>query len=746
MQKVRVAQNSFQFGEASDSLIMRTDSQVYRGSAQSLQNMVVMAEGSVKKRFGLKHIHDYSITFNSSYPEQSHLMPFIFDSNEEYIISVEHQKVRCFRLLTDGTISLVATITQDVDSATLPFDREYLQELTYAQSGDVMWICHPLFAPRLLVRTSLTAFQVETYSFDKSADNKRNFQPYTSFHAAGVTLDPSATTGSNVTLTTSASYWDTTGSQSGGNYPNSKHIGTIIRYQQSEIEVTSVQSGTQAKGTITDELKTRLSVLNPFRTIDGSTTVEVTHINHGFSGSESITIQEASATGGISAANLNGSRTVGDIIDQNTYQITAGAAATSAEDGGGRVKVVCHAPTSDWDEQAYSAKRGYPAAVAFHENRLVFGGTIAEPDTIWMSKIGEYFNYDVGDGADTDSIVLTAATGNVNEIRYLKSNRDLQVFTNEAELYVPTYLNQATTPTNAQIRKQTTYGSAFVMPHVVDGATIFTQQNGKIVREYIYTDSEDAYTSVAISTISSHLFQSSPKYLAVANSGFDLPDTYAVMTLTNGNLAVFSSNRVEKRASWVNFTVNGNFSSAVAIKNRIFINAYDSDNKLQLCEFKDDIGLDFYLYVSVSSSLADVSALYSSGDVVDVLGFNGTTEDFLGSFTVNGSDQVDITGYSGYTHLYVGKKFDSKIITNPVDASFGSGPSTGDVRGVTNIVVDFKNTKSAKVNTKPMINYGSFTGKKEFRSLGYDRNPQVTIEQNEPLPMQVNGIIAELII
>ena len=124
-----------------------------------------------------------------------------------------------------------------------------------------------------------------------------------------------------------------------------------------------------------------------------------------------------------------------------------------------------------------------------------------------------------------------------------------------------------------------------VMPHVVDGATIFTQQNGKIIREYIYTDSEDAYTSVAISTISSHLFQNSPKYLAVANSGFDLPDTYAVMTLDNGNLAVFSSNRVEKSIMG-KFTVDGNFSSAVAIKNRIFINAYDSDNKLQLCELK----------------------------------------------------------------------------------------------------------------------------------------------------------------
>ena len=115
MQKVRVPINSFQFGEVSDSLKMRTDTPVYAQSAQSLENMIVMSEGSVKKRHGLKHIYDYSITFNSSYPEQSHLFEFIFDENEEYIISIENQKIRCFRLLSDGTISLVQTILRIQD-------------------------------------------------------------------------------------------------------------------------------------------------------------------------------------------------------------------------------------------------------------------------------------------------------------------------------------------------------------------------------------------------------------------------------------------------------------------------------------------------------------------------------------------------------------------------------------------------------------------------------------------------------
>ena len=39
----------------------------------------------------------------------------------------------------------------------------------------------------------------------------------------------------------------------------------------------------------------------------------------------------------------------------------------------------------------------------------------------------------------------------------------------------------------------------------------------------------------------------------------------------------------------------------------------------------------------------------------------------------------------------------------------------------------------------------AFTGKKEFKLLGYNKNPQVTISQNAPLQVQVNGLIAEVI-
>ena len=767
MQKIRVPQNSFQFGEVSDSLIMRTDTNIYTSSAQKLQNMIVTVEGSAKKRQGTKRHFNYGITFNSSHKCQSRLVPFVFDNNEQYVISIEHQQVRCFRVVDADTLTLVSTITSDVNSAALPFSRTFSHQYTFAQMGDVMFICHPLFAPRLLVRTSLTAFEISTYTFDERADGKQTYQPYSKFHGVGVTLNPNNSAGNGVTLTTSSAYFDTTG----------LHVGVIIRYGGNEIQITSVQSTTQATGNILDALKVNLNIANPVRTRNGSNTVEITQINHGHNVNDLLGFSDMDAVGGITGAQLNGSRNVQAVIDENTYEILAGGTATSSEDGGGNGFVTSHAPTTNFDEQSWSAKRGFPAAVSFHENRLVFAGTLAEPDTIFMSQIGEYFNHDVGTALDNEAIVLTAATGDIHEIRHLVSSRDLQVFAGTGELYVPTFLNQGITPTNAQIREQTPYGSGFAQPALIDGATIFSQASGRIIREYLFTDAEDAYASTAISTIASHLI-SDPKYIAVAHSGFKQADSYALIIMEDGSATVFTSNRAEKRASWTSFTTNGRFDSCVSIDDRLFVNIYDSDNNLKLCEFTagefdNDIGLDYFRQASISldslsnpttASVTVSSSDFSNGDTVDViaqqsnslsLGGQGKPLDYLGEFTITGGkivldaflDIISGSSFGKYDEIYFGKKFDSKIISNPIDASGAAGPLTGSLRGITNVVVDVKDTRSIKVNDKSIpIGTLEITGKKEVRLLGYSRDPQVTIEQGDPLSMQVNGFITEVVI
>ena len=215
---------------------------------------------------------------------------------------------------------------------------------------------------------------------------------------------------------------------------------------------------------------------------------------HGLSTSDSIIISDAGGVG-ITASNINGTRTVQEIVNENVFIVTAGANANANAVGGGSPKIETHAPTTQWEEQSYIL-RGFPAAVTFHENRLWFGGTLSQPDGIWASRSGLYFNFDVGDAEDDDALDLTASIGEINTVRHIVSNRDLQIFTNTSELYIPAFTDKPITPTNAQIRRQTPYGASFVRPQSLDGATVYVQKNGSVVREYIYSDAEAAYVYI----------------------------------------------------------------------------------------------------------------------------------------------------------------------------------------------------------------------------------------------------------
>ena len=752
MRKLRVPLSNFQFGEVSPSLISRTDSKVYSSSAQKVENFFLRAEGGVIKRAGLSNIYEFDTTVDTSKTQQHRIIPYIFSDDERYIISLENLKIRVFRVDTSFNVTLATTITQDSSSAALPFTHDNIHEVTYAQSGDTMFIAHQTFMVRKLVRTGLTSFGVETYTFDQNSANTIVHQPYFSFQTPGVTLDPSATSGSGVTFTTSSAYWDTTGSQSGGNYPDSKHVGINFRYNDSEFQITSVQSATQATGTVFGNLKRRLKV-DSFRTSEGVGTVEVTLLNHGLAANGAFTIANASAVGGIARSDLNGSRTVSEVIDDNTFTFTAGANATSAAAGGGTPTLETHAPVTEWSEQSYSALRGFPAAVAFHQNRLWYGGTLGQPDGLWGSKTGTFFNFDVGEAEDNDALDLTASIGDINTIRHIISNKDLHVFTSTDEFIVPALQGAVTTPTNASIERQTSFGSSFLRPYLYDGATVFVDSSGSMVREFIFSDAVKGYTGQPISTLSSHLINT-PIQMAMLSGAIGRAENYLFIVDADGSIAVFNSNRVEQRAGWTQFTSQGSFHSVCVIDTRVYavvkFDKGDGTNKYFLCEFSNSFNTDLAKTYSGTNGVFSVSSDFANGAVVDVV--NGTF--YLGTFTVSGGN-VDVSSVDdSLSSAEIGLKFDVTLKTNPIDAQVADGPLTGEPRTVQRVVLDLNNTLSVTVNNTNLIirqvtddmsqPRNAVTGKKEFRLLGFGRDPQITITQNAPLALQINSIVAEV--
>ena len=746
MARIRVPLTSFDFGEVSPSLRSRTDAGVYNRAGERVRNFFIKSEGGIVKRAGTKSWQEVTLTPSGSATRpQIRLEPFIFSDDERYIISFEAAKILVYQLdpSSDFDPTLVQTITQTTTSVNLPWSQSEVEELSFAQQGDVMFITHNKYPPVKLVRTGLTSFQIEYYSFETSTDSNTTFQPYHSFHGVGVTIASNATSGSGATLTTSVAHFV------------AGHVGTTFLIGDTDVTITAVASGTSATGTIKGTLRQQLAI-DALETVEGSDKVLVTHALHGLAPSVAVTIDRAAGVGGISASNINGSRTVSAVLDENTYEITAAANATSSAIGGGSPRIASGVATTEWAEQAWSSVRGYPQAITFHEGRLWFAGTQAQPSTIWASKSNRFFNFDVGSGEDGDSIDISASTGSFDQIRHLVSNRDLQVFTSESEFFIPAFANSPVTPATAQVKKQTPFGASFVTPLPFDGATVYMQKTNTAMREYIFSDAEGAYVSTNITTLSPHLIKS-PFQQSIIKGALGKPESFVFLVNNDGTMAVFYSMRADKKAGWVLWETDGKYHSICAIGERLFCivqrNNGSGSQKFYLEEFQTTMPMDYcdlYSKGSNDNSIFTVNANFANGAVVKVV----SGSNYVGEFTV-ANNKVDVTAVDAtLTSAYIGYSFTPEFRSLPIDGEVAGGVLTGKPRRITSVILDLEETLSVSVagtdlvirnvNDDLSVDRVAVSGKREFFVLGFDRDPTVTVSQSVPLAMQLNGMVLEL--
>ena len=329
----------------------------------------------------------------------------------------------------------------------------------------------------------------------------------------------------------------------------------------------------------------------------------------------------------------------------------------------------------------------------------------------------------------------------------------MQAFTSTDEFIVPAFVEKPTTPTNATIKRQTPFGASFVRPYVFDGATVYIQGSGEIVREMLFDDGQNAYTGQPISSLASHLIQN-PIQASTLAGGIDRAESYYFLVDANGTLGVFNSNRGEQRFGWTQFTSQGTFHSICTVDTRVYavvkFDKGDGTNKYILCEFDSSFNTDMAKTYSGSSGVFDVSSDFANGAVLDVV--SGTH--YLGQFTV-GSGNIDVSAVdNSLSSVEIGFKFDVTLTTNPIDTMSQSGPMTGEPRSMNKVILDLSNTLSVSVNNNNLIirqvtddlslARTAVTGKKEFRLLGFSKDPQVTISQSAPLSLQVNSLIAEV--
>ena len=304
-------------------------------------------------------------------------------------------------------------------------------------------------------------------------------------------------------------------------------------------------------------------------------------------------------------------------------------------------------PHFDWKEESISSVRGYPQAVTFHNNRLWFGGLKSRPAGILASRISEYFNFDVGTGEADEAIDLDIAGSEVNEVRHMLSGKDLQVFTDGGEYYIPRANDNTITPGNVSVLRQTPYGISRTAPVMFDQAAGFIQKNGKAVREFIYSDIEDGYKSTSVSILAQHLIDN-PKQVAIIKGNFTRPEQYAFFlnngTTLPGTMAVFHSVRDEKIAGWSLWTTKENdlYQSVITLNEYLVCSVkrqLNGSTVYTLEKFGDDdsITLDMQTTSTVSQRGTPlVEGASQTGSVIKIDGFTSDPK-INETFTIAGN-------------------------------------------------------------------------------------------------------------
>lgn len=212
-----------------------------------------------------------------------------------------------------------------------------------------------------------------------------------------------------------------------------------------------------------------------------------------------------------------------------------------------------------WRLGLYSNTTGYPAAVAFYEDRLVFGGCPAAPSRVDFSRTGDYENFAPTDTdgtvVDDHAISYTLNSDEVQVIRWMKGDeKALIIGTLDGEWPMrPSTASEALTPTNVSAKQSTARGSADLQAIRAGDAMLFIQTAQRQLRELAYVFEADKFRTPDVTVLSEHITKTGIKDFDYQKQ----PHSIVWLTRNDGTLLSFTYERDQKVLAWARHAVGG---------------------------------------------------------------------------------------------------------------------------------------------------------------------------------------------
>lgn len=743
-------QDSFVRGEISPRLHVRASLDLYRAALSQCVNYITLPHGGIRKRGGTYFAGEVKTSSTAT-----RLIPFIFSPDQAYALEVGNLYIRVYAY--GQRVGSVEVVT--------PWATADIWDLSFYQSGDVMWICHGSYEPRTLTREAHTTWTLATFQVEDG--------PYLETNTTSTTLTPASTGNLTEIAGTAASTPGFVAPSTGAVDAWDRDNGTFlnINYRSGET------SWTFGAGTYVCDAYYIVATINgdlapivwKFEGYNGATwvTLDSQPGQIGWAGGEArffkfnnTTAYSAYRLVWTAQGNVSNPYTqIAEIgihqsaITQTAFNLTASSTTGinkgvgfKTTDVGRQIRLLGSdnrwrwariiartsstvvtiqlyeqalpdlTPIVNWRLGAWCTEEGWPDSVGLFEERLTFGKKFR----INASKTGDLDNFALGEKDDDGLEFLQAGGGQANDIVWIADSDGALVIATSGGMrsLSGSGIDEALTPSSFKNRKSRTAGAARTRPIDAGRSFLYVGRSRRSLHE-LQSDQSGRFVSSDIGTVSEHI----PKRGVVEIAYQEDPDPVMWYPLDTGELAGYTHQPDEAVRGMHRHIIGGSFGSGVAVVESCCVTpGQDAPDDVWLI-VKRTINGSTKRYIEIMQPAFEYGALRDGFHVDCGLTYSGVSTNTISGLThlagqtvsvqagsaiytglvVSGPGVVTLPGGAAVDYAHIGLPYISYAHSLELDVGGRDGSLVGRRKKVSELILSLFETDVAYLNIRSLL-------------------------------------------
>lgn len=407
----------------------------------------------------------------------------------------------------------------------------------------------------------------------------------------------------------------------------------------------------------------------------------------------------------------------------------------------------------------FSGAGNYPSVVSIAQQRLIWGASTNEPETIWASIIGSYEDFTRGQVlAADDRFVMDISGEKLNRIKALVGLQELMVFTGSGEYGVGSTDGSLSAVAPRQQRYGAS-GTSGIRPLMVGDSILYVDKSGAQVRDLRYSYEVDGYSGNDLTVFVPNYFEGRE---VVDWCYCHSPHGIVWVVLDDGHLLSLTYKREQEVWAWTEHDLGGAVESVCSV-------VEGSEDALYLIVRRETpAGTRRYIermaernitsdvmdgcFLDCALSYGGVPTRILSGlDHLEGMNVSALADGdvFTGLTVVNGAVTLPVS----VSRAHVGISYESVAETLPISIEMqGTGNTRGLLHKATEVFVQMEKTRgielfsnSADRGTEQSSQSGDmadqlemFTGISRFQLRpNWSADGTIRVVQRNPLPMAI---------